>query len=57
MISPKEGIIVTTTWALPGCKWKLKSWDNSGNCILETIKTKRIVHTTLNQLKNYEIYR
>jgi hypothetical protein len=50
MINPKEGMIVTTIWALSGCRWKLKSWDNSGNCILETLKTKRTVNTTLNQL-------
>lgn len=51
----KIGQIYTTSWANnPGCRWRLISMDNRGNCVLETLKTKRIVNTQTNQLREWK---
>ena len=44
------GKLYHLSWAVKGCVWKLKSFDNSGNCIMETPKTKKTIQAKLTDL-------
>jgi hypothetical protein len=53
--NPRIGEVYGLSWAIKGCRWRLKSTDNSGNCIMVTLKSGREIMAKTKDLRKIKI--